>query len=150
MGYRLPVFDVEVKAEKENAYSQISQNELAIQFYNQGFFNPQYADQALACIDMMEFKGKSMVVEKIQANGNLYQQLVQVEQSLLQMAEMVDQLSAQQGQPTQMADQVADMINQGMAQSTPQGGGNMPKLGGQESSITANARQQAQSATSPQ
>ena len=147
MGYRLPVFDIEVKTEKENAYSQISQNELAIQFYNQGFFNPQYSDQALACIDMMEFKGKSMVTEKIQANGNLYQQLVQVQQSLLQMAEMVDQLS---GGQTQMADQVADMINTGMAQGTPQGGSSQPTLGGGESGIVAKARQQAQSATTPQ
>ena len=41
MGYRLPVFDIEVKAEKENAYTQLSQNELALQFYNLGFFNPE-------------------------------------------------------------------------------------------------------------
>lgn len=146
MGYRLPVFDIEVKTEKENAYSQISQNELAIQFYNQGFFNPQYSDQALACIDMMEFKGKSMVTEKIQQNGGLYQQLIQTQQSLLQMAEMVDQMS--QG-ATNMSDQVADMINSNMQQGTPQGGDIRPALGQGESGVVAKARQQAQAATTP-
>lgn len=146
MGYRLPVFDVEVKAEKENAYTQLSQNELALDFYNRGFFNPQYADQALACIDMMEFKGKNMMVDKIKENGGLYQQLVQTQQSLLQMAEMVDQMS---GGQTDMSDQVADMINSGMAMAAPQGGGNVD-LGGGESGIVAKARERAQSVTSPQ
>lgn len=147
MGYRLPVFDIEVKAEKENAYTQMSQNELAIQFYNQGFFNPQYSDQALACIDMMEFKGKSQVVDKIEANAGLYEQLIQVQQALLQMAEMVDQLSDGQ---TEMSDQVADMINNGMAQGTPQGGGQLPSLSNNEAGIVTKARERAQSVTSPQ
>lgn len=144
MGYRLPVFDIEVKTEKENAYSQVSQNELALQFYNQGFFNPQFADQATACIDMMEFKGKSMVLEKIQANGNLYQQLVQVQQQLLQVSEMVDQLS--QGQ-TNMADQAAEMINSSMGQVA--GGGGNISLDGGSSGIVDRAKARAQAATTP-
>ena len=146
MGYRLPVFDIEVKTEKENAYSQMSQNELAMQFYNQGFFNPQYSDQALACIDMMEFKGKSQVVEKIQANGDLYQQLMQVEQQLLQVSEMVDQLS---GGQTQMADQAADMVNASIASNNPGGGSGSVSMGNGEASIVSNARERAQAATSP-
>ena len=146
MGYRLPVFDVEVKAEKENAYTQMSQNELALDFYNRGFFNPQYSDQALACIDMMEFKGKNMMVDKIEENGGMYQQLIQTQQMLLQMAEMVDQMS---GGQTAMSDQVADMINTGMAQAAPTTSGSV-NLGGGESSITAKARERAQSVTSPQ
>ena len=148
MGYRLPVFDVEVKAEKESAYTQLSQNELALDFYNRGFFNPQMADQAMACIDMMEFKGKGQVVEKIQQNGNLYQQLVATQQSLLQMAEMVDQLSAQVGQPTDMSDQVANMINGSLQQNAPQGGSVEHKTGG-EAGIVSKAREKAQAVTSP-
>lgn len=148
MGYRLPVFDIEVKAEKENAYSQLSQNELALQFYNQGFFNPQYADQALACIDMMEFKGKSMVVSKIQENGGMYQQMLQLQQQLLQLSEMVDGLS---GGQTQMADSTASAINErmGALTNTPNGSeAKMPKSSG-EASVTANARERANSATAP-
>jgi len=143
MGYRLPVFDIEVKTEKESAYTQMSQNELALDFYNRGFFNPQYADQALACIDMMDFKGKNMMVEKIEENGGMYQQLVQTQQMLLQMAEMVDQVS---GGQTQMSDQVADMVNNGMA-STPQGGD--ISLGGDNGGIVEKAKARAQEATTP-
>ena len=147
MGYRMPVFDVEVKTEKENAYSQVSQNELAIQFYNLGFFNPQFSDQALAVLDMMDFKGKSMVVERIEANAGLYEQLVQVQQQLLQVSEMVDQLS---GGQTNMADQAADMINASMGQQTPNGmNGSLPSLENGEPGIVSKAKERAQSVTQP-
>ena len=145
MGFRMPVFDVEVKTEKENAYSQVSQNELAIQFYNLGFFDPSRSDMALACLDMMDFKGKSMVMERIQANGGLYQQMMAIEQQLLQMSEMVDQLS---GGQTNMADQAADMINASMVQQAPVNA-STPSLGGGESSIVSKAKERAQSVTQP-
>ena len=54
MGYRLPVFDITVSAQKKNVYTKISQNELAVQFFQLGFFNPQTTDQTLLCLDMME------------------------------------------------------------------------------------------------
>ena len=146
MGYRLPVFDVEVKTEKENAYSQVSQNELALQFYNMGFFNPQFSDQALACIDMMEFKGKSVVMDKIKANGGLYQQLVATQQQLLQVSEMCDQLS---GGQTNMADIAADSIQGSMAQTAGGGGSAHMPTGSGEAGVTAKARERAQSVTQP-
>ena len=43
MGLRLPLFDVEITAQKQSPYSKMSQNELALQFYNNGFFNPELA-----------------------------------------------------------------------------------------------------------
>jgi len=146
MGYRLPVFDIEVKAEKENAYTQMSQNELALQFYNQGFFNPQYCDQALACIDMMEFKGKSMVVDKIQENGGMYQQMIQMQQQMLQMSQMIDQLS---GGKTNMADSMAATINErmGNVSASPEGNAKMPSAQG--SDIVSKAKEKAASATAP-
>ena len=85
MGYRLPLFDIEVTAQKQSAYSKLSQNELAIQLYNAGFFNPQMADQALACLDVMDFDRKQFVIEKVQTNQTLLQRL-------LQLAQLVDQL----------------------------------------------------------
>ena len=75
-----PVFDIKVKAHKKNPYAVLSQNELALQFYNAGFFNPQLADQVLPCIDMMEFEGKEKVRESIQSNSTMYQQLQQMQQ----------------------------------------------------------------------
>lgn len=148
MGYRLPIFDIEVKAEKENAYTQMSQNELALQFYNQGFFNPQYSDQALACIDMMEFQGKSACVDKISENGTLYQQLLQMQQQMLQMAQLIDQLGIESGREFNLSDTVASRINEGLAQGTPNGG-KVNLEGNGEASIVSNARERANSATAP-
>ena len=74
---RLPVFDIEVNAQKQSAYTKLSYNELAIQFYQLGFFNPQAADPALAALEMMEFKGKEKVRQRIQKNAGLLQMLQQ-------------------------------------------------------------------------
>lgn len=142
-GYRLPVFDIKVTAEKENPYSQLSQNELALQFYGNGFFNPEMADQALACIDMMEFPGKDRVVQKIQANGTMYQMILQMQEKMLQMSQVID---AQNG--TNMADQMAaGILNQPQVQP-----GNIDAdiyTGNEENSIVSNARERAASATEP-
>ena len=86
MGFRLPVFDIKVVPQKRSAYSKISQNELALQFYNLGFFRPDMVDQALACLDMMEFDGKDEVLHKISQNGTMFQKLCQYMQLALQLA----------------------------------------------------------------
>ena len=67
MGYRTPAFDIEISAQKSNPYSKISQNELALQFYNLGFFDPQNADKAIACLEMMDFARKESVMQNIMA-----------------------------------------------------------------------------------
>ena len=67
--YRLPLFDIRVEAEKQSPYSRMAQNELALQLYGAGFFAPQNAQAALACLDMMEFEGKDFVVQTIRANA---------------------------------------------------------------------------------
>lgn len=91
MGYRVPLFDIEVTAQKQSPYSKMSQNELALQFYNAGFFNPQMADQALACLDMMDFDRKEFIMQKISQNGGMYQQMMAMQQQMLMLARMVDQ-----------------------------------------------------------
>ncbi len=65
LGMRKPVFDIKVNAEKGSPFSKISQNELALQLYSAGIFNPQMRDQALACVSMMDFEGKAAVMEKL-------------------------------------------------------------------------------------
>ena len=82
MGYRIPEYDIEVTAQKASPYSRLSQNELALQFYGQGFFNPAMADQALACLEMMDFDRKSSIIQRISQNGTLYQQLMMCQQQL--------------------------------------------------------------------
>ncbi len=92
MGYRVPLFDIEITAQKQSPYSKMSQNELALQFFGAGFFNPQLADQALACLDMMDFDRKQFVMQKVAQNGALYQQVAQLQQQVLMLCQMVDQM----------------------------------------------------------
>lgn len=91
MGQRVPLFDIEVTAQKQSPYSKMSQNELALQFYQAGFFNPQMSDQALACLDMMDFDRKEFIMQKISQNGTMYQMMMQMQQQMMMLAQMVDQ-----------------------------------------------------------
>ena len=117
MGYRTPLFDIEITAQKQSPYSKMSQNELALQLYTAGLFNPQLADQALLCLDMMDFPRKESLMQKVAMNGTLYQQLLMAQQQMLQMAQIIDQT-----QGTNMADQIAQGI---------MGGGAAPMADGQ-------------------
>ena len=94
-GYRLPVFDIKVSAQKKNVYTKVTQNELALQFFQMGFFNPQMTDQTLMCLDMMEFDGKDGIMQKVAQNGTMYQKLLQYMQLALVMAQKVDPASAE-------------------------------------------------------
>ena len=151
MGYRVPLFDIEITAQKQSPYSKMSQNELALQFYNAGFFNPQMADQALACLDMMDFDRKSFIMQKIAQNGGMYQQMLMMQQQMLQMAQLVDRANG-----TNMAEQVAAGITGAPAPAIVDGGQsaeNMEALGGSnstaEASNTKKARQRVADSTSP-
>ena len=67
----LPVYDIDVEPEKKTAYSRLAQNELALQFYNSGFFNPQLAGQSLQAIDMMDFEGRDAVRAAIERGAGV-------------------------------------------------------------------------------
>lgn len=149
MGYRLPLFDIEVTAQKASPYSKLSQNELALQFYGHGFFQPQLADQALACLEMMDFDRKDFVVQRISQNGGMYQQMQQMQQQLLMLAQMVDQYRG-----TNIAQQLAAGM-QGTPVVPATAGGNAKQvaaLGGEERSEapqTKKARQRVANSTAP-
>jgi hypothetical protein len=87
MGYRLPVFDIKVQPQKRSAYTKMANNELAIQFFQLGFFNPQSVDQALACLEMMDFDGKDSITQMIQRNGTMYQKIVALGQIAVGLAQ---------------------------------------------------------------
>ena len=69
-----PVFDVQISAQRRSPYSRMSQNELALQFYNAGFFDPAMSQQALLCLDMMDFDRKQAVMNRIAQQGARYAQ----------------------------------------------------------------------------
>ena len=80
LGYRLPAFDISVQAQKQTAYTSMAQNELALQFYQLGFFDPARTDQTLMCLDMMDFRGKEEMLQKIRSMGALYDRMMQLTQ----------------------------------------------------------------------
>ena len=106
MGDRLPIFDIKVSASKKAMYSRMAQNELAIQLYGMGLFNPQNADQALALLEIMDFDGKEKVITKIKNNQTMYEQMMQMQQQMVQMAAVIDKLGADMGQPSDVLSQV--------------------------------------------
>ena len=72
MGSRLPLFDIEIGAEKQSPYSRLSQNEMAMQFFGAGLFDPARFEQALAALEIMDFDGKGAVERAIRENGQRY------------------------------------------------------------------------------
>lgn len=98
MGFRLPVFDIKVSAQKKSAYTKMSQNELALQFYQLGFFSPDAVDQTMLCLEMMDFDGKDGMMQRVAQQGTLRDKLGQYMQLALTLAakaapEMVQGLS---------------------------------------------------------
>jgi hypothetical protein len=150
MGYRLPLFDIEITASKQSPYSRMSQNELALQFFGQGFFNPQIADQALACLEMMDFDRKQFIMQRISQNGGMYQQMMMMQQQMLGMASELDRLKG-----TNMAEQMAMGMQGGgmpmMGGAAPQNVEETEALGGDEGepSNTKKARQRVAESTDP-
>ena len=88
----LPEFDIEVAAQKASPYSKAAQNELALQLYSAGFFNPQNTDQALACLNIMDFDHKSDVINQIKKNGTLLDALQQAQMQLQQLQQENEKL----------------------------------------------------------
>lgn len=129
MGYRLPLFDVEITAQKASPYSKMSQNELALQFFGAGFFNPQMADQALACLEMMDFDRKQGIMQRIAQNGMMYKAAMMMMQQ--QMAPGVAGSTEESAEDT--------------VEKTEALGGD----GGGEAANTKKARQRVADSTSP-
>ena len=148
MGFRLPVFDIKVSAQKKNVYTKVTQNELAVQFFQMGFFNPQTTDQALMCLDMMDFDGKDEIMQKVARNGTIFDKLMQY----MQLSFMLAQVAA-----PQYLQQIA-MDMQVVSGGAPQMGGGSPQMfqsdniagiGKNEPTIVANARARASNVSQP-
>ena len=107
-GERKPTYDIKVSAQKASPYSKVAQNDLAKELYSAGVFNPELSDQALAMLQMMDFDGKDLVIQRVSQNGTMYQQIQQLQQTVMQLATIVD---AQNG--STIAQNVAASMGQG-------------------------------------
>lgn len=145
-GLRKPVFDIEVSAQKASEYTSMAQNELALQFFQLGFFNPQMVDQTLATLDMMDFDGKDSIIQKVQENADLQQRLVEWQQLALALADRYDPV---------MGEGLAQQILQKGGQAVPQASAaaaEKPEINtgeAQEPKIVENARKKSEESTQP-
>ncbi|MBE6993678.1 MAG: hypothetical protein E7423_03425 [Ruminococcaceae bacterium] len=60
-GAHRPDFDIVMTAQKKNPFARVSQNELAKELYDRGFFRPDLAEQAMGALELMDFEGKEAV-----------------------------------------------------------------------------------------
>ena len=151
MGFRLPVFDIKVSAQKKNVYTKVAQNELALQFFQLGFFNPQMVDQALMCLEMMDFDDKDIIMQKVSQMGTMHQKLVQYMQLALNLAQMTDPMLAHQIAHDVIQTQGGAAPAMGMGGATPQltQTNNISGTPKKEHSVVSKARQQSNDAAQP-
>jgi hypothetical protein len=139
--FREVEFDIEVDPQKESPYSKISQNELALQLYGAGFFNPQMMEQAVVALDMMDFRGKDKLKAQIEQNGGIF---MQMQAQIMQMQAMLgiapDGRGAGGGNPSgSAAEAAASKIRETDKQGKPI----------QQHRNVEQARQQAEASTQP-
>ena len=145
-GLRKPVFDIEVSAQKASEYASMAQHELALQFFQLGFFNPQMVDQTLATLDMMDFDGKDSIIQKVQENADLQQRLIEWQQLALALADRYDPV---------MGEGLAQQILQEGGQAVPQASAAAAKKTEintgetKEPKIVENARKKSEESTQP-
>ena len=139
LGMRLPVFDIKVIPQKSSSYTRLSQNELALQFYQLGFFSPNQADQALACMSMMEFEGKDELMQRICANGTMQRKLSMFQQYALAMTEKYE--------PERAAELMSSITGDGGIVRRSRS--SLKERGTGEDSRVAQARSRAQSVSQP-
>lgn len=143
-GFRKPEFDIEVGAQKSTRYTQLAQNELALQLYGQGFFRPDLADQALAALEVMDFDGKTKVVDIVHRNQTLSDRVQMLEQQLMTLAMEYD---AHRG--TGVAQGLAGTMGSAEAINRKPPSSEGKKAGTGENKIVENARARAAQTTEP-
>ena len=152
-GLRLPVFDIEVRAQRENAYTKMSQNELMLQFFSNGMLNPQMTDQALIALDGMDFRGKEELVKKIEQQGTMMATLQKVSEIAMALAQKYDPNIAMQlagvlqGVNADMG--MAPVGNPEISRQLEAPADNMSAPNQNENRIVKNAKERAANATRP-
>lgn len=68
--YRLPIFDIEVKAKTTSVFSRLAQNETIINLYKLGFFKSENNAESISALSSMELEGKKQILESLRNNKN--------------------------------------------------------------------------------
>lgn len=113
--YRVPIFDLKIKAQKKNPFSRMEENERAKELYALGFFDPNRAQEALIALEMMDFEGKDKIIEQVQQGQTLLNLLNQAMSTMAMMA----------GQP-----QMGGPMEEGAEEPAPEPKAQAPSSGG--------------------
>ncbi len=109
-GYRVPEFDLEIAAQDETPYKTMEYNQLALQLFQMGFFRADMAEQALRCLELMEFKNKDQLASVIRQGQQRTRQVAWLQRQLLTAVQLLD---AKQG--TSLAQALEQEMNGGEA-----------------------------------
>lgn len=98
---RVPIFDIDIKVQKNNPFSQLSANQSAMEMFGAGFLNPELAEQSLTALEMMDFEGKEKVEERLREGQTLLNIVQQQQVQIQKLMAAVDVLSGSQTQQMQ-------------------------------------------------
>ena len=120
VSYRVPEFDLEIGAERENPYRTAEHNQLALQLFQLGFFREELADQALRCLELMEFKNKDQLVRLIAGGRTQAAEIAALRQQALQLAQVVDEVKGTRLAPALAAEYAGSSPASAVAGTAPQ------------------------------
>ena len=120
VSYRVPEFDLEIGAERENPYRTAEHNQLALQLFQLGFFREDLADQALRCLELMEFKNKDQLVRLIAGGRTQAAEIAALRQQVLQLAQVVDEAKGTRLAPALAAEYAGSSPASAVAGTAPQ------------------------------
>ena len=120
VSYRVPEFDLEIGAEQESPYRTAEHNQLALQLFQLGFFREELADQALRCLELMEFKNKDQLVRLIAGGRTQAAEIAALRQQALQLAQVVDEAKGTRLAPALAAEYAGNGAAPAAAGTAPQ------------------------------
>ncbi len=121
-----PVYDIEVTVQKSSPFTKTAQNELAKQMYASGMFNPENSEQALICLEMMDFDGKNTIIDRVSQNAQLYKHIKSSNEQIEKLKKLVENAYTKDGQLKESQkdhSNEADELIKSAEKSQRQGGG---------------------------
>ncbi len=119
---RVPVFDIMIRPQKRSAYSRMAQNELAKELYGLGLFEPERAEPAMTCLDMMEFDGDEKVKQKVQQGQTMLNIVNGLTEKINQLNGIIAQLTGRDVVGEAMAAQGGATVSSGAGVKANSGG----------------------------
>lgn len=95
--FRKAIFDIKIVAQRKNPFNTISHNQMVMELFSGGAFNPDNADQAILALQNMIMDNKESMIEGIRENqiknAQLYQQLQAQDAQLKRMTAIVNEMT---------------------------------------------------------